>query len=121
MVPRESTPRRLLGTLLVTALLLVWSADGVAAPDCAWLAARTIEDFSRVPMESLEADDTIENPCTGNRELASIDFRPGYGFMAMFLSGDIHGEADPYVVTLCDDGRATLTDAVKSTLICDTR
>ncbi len=38
----------------------------------------------------------------------------------MFLSGDIHGEADPYVVTLCDDGRAMLKNAVSATLICDT-
>ncbi len=103
------------------ALALLFGGSSRVAADCAQLAAYYLSAFSGQRMESMEADDMLINPCTNRRELAVMEFKPGYGFVAIFGSGDVHGEVDPYVATLCDDGRAMLRDAAKPALICDTR
>ncbi len=121
MVPRESIVRRALGSFLACAFILGGSAVGGAAPDCARLAARILNAFADVRMESLEADDIMMNVCTRKRESAVVEFKPGYGFVAIFGSGDVHGEIDPFIATLCDDGRAMLRNSVTPALICDTR
>jgi len=119
MASRESITRRARELLLALVFILGWS--GGAAANCAQLAARALNAFADIAMERVDVDDTVMNTCTRKRERATIEFKPGYGSVTIFLSGDVQGDIDPFVAALCEDGRAMLKNTVKSTVICDTR
>jgi len=103
-------------------LALGWTmAAAQTQMPCPAVADRYLKVFDAEPMEVEDASETMQNPCTGAFEVASIDYKPGLGFVQSFTSGDVYAEVDPIVLLQCVDGRAMVRNAEKKTLICDTR
>ncbi len=93
----------------------------VAQTPCPAVADYHLKVFDSDPMEIEDANENLRNPCTGSMEIASIDFKPGLGFVQSFPNGDIYAEVDPFVLIQCVDGQAMVRNAEEKKLICDTR
>ena len=93
----------------------------MAQTPCPAIADYHLKIFDNDPMEIEDANEKMENPCTGKLEIVSIDFKPGLGFIRSFENGDIYAEVDPFVLQQCTDGRAMVRNAEEKKLICDTR
>ncbi len=105
---------------LCSVFALGWHVAAAQVP-CPAIADYHLRVFDNEKMEVEDASENMENPCTGKVELASIDYKPGLGFVRSYESGDIYAEVDPFVLIQCTDGRAMVRNAEEKKLICDTR
>lgn len=97
-----------------------WSL-AVAQTSCPAIADYHLKVFDNERMEIEDANENLQNPCTGLMEKVSIDYKPGLGFVQSFPNGDIYAEVDPFVLLQCVDGRAMVKNAEEKKIICDTR
>lgn len=99
---------------------LGWGFAAAQTP-CPAIADYHLKAFDSDPMETEDASEMMENPCTGKVEIVTIDFKSGLGFIQSFANGDVYAEVDPFVLQQCIDGRAMVRNAEEKKLICDTR
>lgn len=70
-------------------------------------------------MESETATDTVLNPCRGSKGIASIEYKPGTGFLQRFHGGDMQATVEAVELVRCTDGRARVMRSDPNTAVCN--